>query len=330
MKSGLRFIQGEFIGAFGDCGILIPILISLVAINGLNGQIVLLTVGLFYIACGFYYKVPISVQPLKVMAAIVIAGRLQPSILSAGGILIGIILLFLAATGFINQLNRIFSRPIVRGIQLGVGLLLIKASLSLIFGGQKGVASSFSEIDGLAMSIPDIDDFLKAFFLLVIPQLPLTLGNSIVATSDVAERYFGDKAKRVTPYSLSIGLGIANILFGLIGSMPVCHGSGGVTAHYSFGARTGIAPIVIGSVCLALGLIFGDEAINIVKLIPYPILGIMLIFVGIKHGMLVADLRGNELWTAFLIGIIALISGNLAIGYFIGMAVWYFPRVCKI
>ena len=120
MKSGLRFIQGEFIGAFGDCGILIPILISLVAINGLNGQIVLLTVGLFYIACGFYYKVPISVQPLKVMAAIVIAGRLQPSILSAGGILIGIILLFLAATVFINQLNRIFSSPIVRGIQLGV------------------------------------------------------------------------------------------------------------------------------------------------------------------------------------------------------------------
>jgi MFS superfamily sulfate permease-like transporter len=326
----VRFIQAEFIGAFGDCGILIPILISLVAINGLNPQIVLLTVGLCYIICGFYYKIPISVQPLKVMAVIVIAGELQPSVLSAGGILMGVILLFLAVSGLINQLNLIFSRPIVRGIQFGVGLLLIKASFALIFDEQRDITGSFSGISKLAVSIPDMDDFLRAFFLLVIPQLPLTLGNSIVATQDVAMRYFGDKSKRVTPYSLSIGLGIANILFGLVNSMPVCHGSGGVTAHYSFGARTGVAPVIIGSVCLILGLIFGDGAIKIIKLIPYPVLGIMLCYVGIKHALLVADLRGNELWTASLIGITAFISGNITIGYFMGMAVWYLLKGYKV
>jgi MFS superfamily sulfate permease-like transporter len=325
----IKFAKREFMGAFGDVGTFIPIFISLVAINSLNGQTILLSVGLCYIICGFYYKIPIPVQPLKAMAAIAIATGLQPSVLSAGGILIGIILLFLAASGLINQLNRIFSRPIVRGIQLGVGLLLIKTSLVLVFAGQKGLTGSFSGISGLAV-IPNLDDFLTAFFLLVIPQLPLTLGNSIVATSDVAGRYFGDKAKRVTPYSLSIGFGIANILSGLIGSMPVCHGSSGVTAHYSLGARTGVAPIIIGSVCLVLGLTFGKEAINIIKLIPYPVLGIMLCYVGIKHGLLAADLRGNELWTASLIGIIALISGNLAIGYLAGMAVWYFPRVYAV
>lgn len=290
----IKFAQREFIGAFGDLGTLVPIFISLVAINGLNGQVVLLSVGLCYLTCGFYYKIPIPVQPLKAMAAIAIATGLQPSVLSAGGILIGVILLFLATSGLINQLNRIFSRPIIRGIQLGVGLLLIKASLVLIFVGQKGIGS-FPEMGGLALSIPNLDDFTKAFFLLVIPQLPLTLGNSIVATSDVARRYFPDKAERVTAYSLSFGLGITNILSGLMSSMPVCHGSGGVTAHYSFGARTGTAPIIMGSLCLVLGLIFAGQTINIAKLIPCPILGIMLLFVGLRHSMLVAELRGKEL-----------------------------------
>lgn len=326
----IKFVQREFIGAFGDLGTLIPIFISLVAINGLNPQIVLLSVGLCYIACGFYYKIPIPVQPLKAMAAIAIATGLQPSVLSAGGILLGIILLFLATSGLINPLVRIFSKPIVRGIQLGVGLLLIKAAIVLIFDGQKTLTCSFSGISGLALSIPTVNDFITAFFLLVIPQLPLTLGNSIVATEDVAGRYFGERAKRVTAHSLSFGLGIANILSGLIGSMPVCHGSSGVTAHYSLGARTGVAVIIIGSVCLILGLIFGQGAINIVQLIPYPILGIMLCYVGIRHSLLVADLRGKELWTASLIGIISLISGNLAIGYLAGMAVWYFPRVYAV
>ncbi|MBU1262673.1 putative sulfate/molybdate transporter [bacterium] len=322
----IKFAQREFMGAFGDLGTLIPIFISLVAINGLNGQVVLLSVGLCYLTCGFYYQVPIPVQPLKAMAAIAIATGLQPSVLSAGGILIGVILLFLATSGLINQLNRIFSRPIIRGIQLGVGLLLIKASLVLIFVGQKGIGS-FPEMGGLALSIPNLDDFTSAFFLLVIPQLPLTLGNSIVATCDVARRYFPDKAERVTAYSLSFGLGITNILSGLMSSMPVCHGSGGVTAHYSFGARTGTAPIIMGSLCLVLGLIFAGQAINITKLIPYPILGIMLGYIGLKHIMLVADFRGKELFTASGIGIVSLISGNLAIGYLTGMAVWYFPRV---
>ena len=326
MTKGFR---GEFFGAFGDLGIMIPIFISIVAINGLNPQVVLLSVGLGYIACGFYYKIPIPVQPLKAMAAIAIATGLQPSIISAGGILIGVILLFLSISGLINLLNRIFSKPIVRGIQLGVGLLLIKASISLIYG-QKQITASFFGMEGFGLSIPNFDDFIKAFFLLVIPQLPLTLGNSIVATEDVAKKYFGDRAERVTAHSLSLGLGIANIFSGLVGGMPVCHGSSGVTAHYSFGARTGIAPIIIGSLCLFLGLIFSDGAINILKLIPYPILGVMLFYVGVKHILLIADVQRKELPIALGVGIISIISGNLATGFFTGMAVWYFPRMYAV
>ncbi len=127
-----RFDRMEFAGAFGDLGTLIPILVALVAINGINLSVVLLLIGLLYVSCGFYYNLPIPVQPMKAMAAIAIASGLGADIISAAGILMGIILLFLAISRLANLLNRIFSRPIVRGIQLGVGLMLIKASWSLL------------------------------------------------------------------------------------------------------------------------------------------------------------------------------------------------------
>jgi len=122
----------EFAGALGDLGTFVYIFISLVAINGINPTLTLLLIGLLYIFCGFYYNLPIPVQPLKAIAAIAIASGLNAFVISAAGILMGIILLLLAITGFINFLVRIFSRPIVRGIQLGVGLMLIRTLWALI------------------------------------------------------------------------------------------------------------------------------------------------------------------------------------------------------
>jgi SulP family sulfate permease len=376
----------EFAGALGDLGTFVPIFISLVAINGLNPTIILLTVGLLYIFCGFYYKLPIPVQPLKAIAAIAIATGLSASVISASGILLGIILLLLAITGAVNFLSRIFPLPIVRGIQLGVGLLLIRTSwilitspiningeigfldkkilfdLVVLFGGiiimliflrnkhfpstasmlgfgiiistingqANGLPIQFFHIQRLNLLIPDFNDFTKAFFLLVIPQLPLTLGNAIIATKDVAKKYFGKQAKRVTEKNLSLSIGIANIIAGLTCSMPVCHGSGGLTAHYSFGARTGGACIIIGSIFLFLSLIFGEGIVNVFKLIPHSIFGIMLFYVGLRHAYLVTDLKGKkELLISFIVGIISLLTGNLAIGFGLGILLLYSSQIIQ-
>lgn len=168
---------------------------------------------------------------------------------------------------------------------------------------------------------------MKAFFLLVIPQLPLTLGNAIVSTKDIAKRYFGDRAKRVTERSLSVGMGITNLVAGLMGGMPVCHGSGGLTAHYSFGARSGGACIIIGSLCLGAALMFGRGVSEIFKIIPHSILGIMLFYVGFRHAFLVTDLRERkELAVALGIGIVALLTSNLSIAYGLGMVLWFLLR----
>ncbi|MBU2591373.1 MAG: putative sulfate/molybdate transporter [Nitrospinota bacterium] len=383
----IRFDRMEFAGALGDIGILIPLVVSLVAINGLNPTMILSLVGIFYIICGLYYRVPMSVQPLKAVAAIAIASGLGASVISAAGILMGIFLLFISVTGLAELLNRIFARPIIRGIQLGVGLMLIRTSLLLIarpingagsilltnnmaipfswlvvaagiiimliplwdrqfpasivilglglaasmFSGQlNGLNLSFFKLHKIIVTVPAKDDFIKALVLLVIPQIPLTLGNAVVATEDVAKRYFGEGAERVKARPLAFGMGIINIIAGFTGGMPVCHGSGGLTAHYSFGARTGGASVIIGSICLLLALMFGNGIGEIFKIIPHAILGIMLFYVGLKHALLITDLeKKEELFLALGIGVTAILTGNLAIAYGAGMSLWYFARFVR-
>ena len=90
---------------------------------------------------------------------------------------------------------------------------------------------------------------------LVLPQLALTLANSVVGTQDVCHRYFGKKAKRVTVRRLLRSIGFGNIVASLIGGLPYCHGAGGVTAHYRAGARHWGADAIIGSALLALALL---------------------------------------------------------------------------
>jgi MFS superfamily sulfate permease-like transporter len=146
--------------------------------------------------------------------------------------------------------------------------------------------------------LPAGDDFWTATVLLVLPQLPLTLANSITATRDVARAYFGaEAARRVTGRALTVGLGAANLVAGAAGGMPVCHGSGGMTAHVRLGARSGGSGILIGALLLAAAVGCGPGIAALAGVIPRPVLGAHLIYVGVAHGMLVRDVRGASDWT---------------------------------
>ncbi len=109
----------------------------------------------------------------------------------------------------------------------------------------------------------------------------------------------------------------------LIGGVPLCHGCGGLTAHYRLGARTGGAPLMLGGLFLLLGLFGGGVSMNIFRLIPFPVLGVLLAYVGFQHMLLAHDLRGWRAWlTALLVLTLAIWTGNLAIG-FVSAAVFY-------
>lgn len=379
-----KFDLQELGGALGDLGTLLPLMVALIVINGLNATSVLLGVGLFYIVAGLYFRIPTPVQPMKAVAAIAIAIGLSASTISAAGLLMGGILLLLSRTNLITLVVKLFPQPVVKGIQLSIGLILVGKGIELIVSEQTfisgttrfpgldqfpfgillaivallififfkfaflkqtqrfppslallgfglaagGIFRSMPGLDGLSPALPSIAlpgaaDFWLALTVLVIAQLPLTLGNAVVGMRDTAKIYFKDQAYRVTPRALTTSMGLANIAAGLLGAMPMCHGSGGLTAHYKLGARTGAANLMIGGIFLALALLFGSAALSSLSLIPLPVLGILLAIVGIYHTLLIRDLKTKrQLAVAGTMAVVTITLGNLAYGFAAGILLY--------
>jgi MFS superfamily sulfate permease-like transporter len=174
----------------------------------------------------------------------------------------------------------------------------------------------------VSLSVPGGDAFALALTSLVIAQLPLTFGNAVVATADAERSYFGLAARRVRPARLSLSIGAANLCAGLSGALPLCHGSGGVTAHYKLGARTRLSTLSAGSLFVALGLGLGSSLPALLQVLAPGALAGMLAYVAIQHGILAGQLeRLDDRLIAAGVGLTTLLAGNLAIGFGAGAAV---------
>lgn len=128
----LRFDGAELAGAVADLGVLVPIAVALIVQNGLSATAVLLPAGLLYVVAGLLYRLPVPVQPLKAFGAIAIAQGLGSDEIAAGALLMGAIFLGLGVTGFVDLAARAFPKPLIRGIQLTVGLLFLKIAWGLV------------------------------------------------------------------------------------------------------------------------------------------------------------------------------------------------------
>ena len=176
-----------------------------------------------------------------------------------------------------------------------------------------------------AIALPSLDwaTIATAFTVLVLPQLPLSFANSCLATADAARVYFGDRAAAVRPGRLATSFGSANLLAGAIGGMPVCHGAGGLTAHYAFGARTGAAPLTMGIALLTLALGFGAGLAALLTAFPLPILAALLATAGLLHIGLLRDLRGLHSWAlALAVGLVGY-QVHLALALAGGLAAYW-------
>ncbi len=207
------------------------------------------------------------------------------------------------------------SRPITLAlVGSGAVVMVVLAGDKAAFGPS---AISFPHLDGAV--------FWTAFTVLVIPQVPLSFANSCLATADAARTYFGKAAERVRPGRLATTFGSANLLAGAISGMPVCHGAGGMTAHYAFGARTAAAPAAMGALLLTLALALGAGLAGLLAAFPLPILAGVLATAGVLHILLLRDLRRARDWAiAILVGAVGF-EVNLTVGLALGLAVWWLP-----
>ena len=324
-----RLDRREIAGAVADLGVLVPIVVALVLVNGLSASAVLLPAGVLYVAAGWFYGLPVPVQPLKAFGAIAIAQGLGADVIAAGAMLMAVVFVPLGLSGLIDRAAAVFPHPLVRGVQLSVGLLLVRLAWGLVTepprqfadaGAPTALLVGAAVLAGgaaylwrargvtvvlvgaalvwvvaraqlpmtlgpspLRVHVPSAADFATAAAVLVVPQLPLTFANSCIATADAARGYFGAAASRVSAGRLAVSLGLGNVVAGLLGGMPVCHGAGGLTAHRSFGARTGRAPVLLGAVLVVLALVAGTAAGQALAGFPVWILAALLGVAGVLH-----------------------------------------------
>ena len=205
----------------------------------------------------------------------------------------------------------------------GVSLVLVLvgiAAMLVLAGGSLTAGPAPISVPSLSLGTLSL-----AFTVLVLPQVPLSFANSCLAPADAARVYFGERAKKVRPDSLATTYGFANLFAGSISGMPVCHGAGGLTAHYSFGARTAGAPLFMGVSLLVVALGIGASLAAVLPAFPLPILAALLATAGILHIGLLRDLGDARSWAvALLVGLVGF-TVDLAVALALGLALWWIP-----
>ena len=169
-----------------------------------------------------------------------------------------------------------------------------------------------------AMHAPQPADILAGFLVLALPQIPLSLGNSVLATRQLTADLFPDR--RITTRKIGLTYALMNLVNPWFGGVPTCHGSGGMAGHFAFGGRTGGSVILYGVLFLGLGLFFGGGFDLVAKAFPLPMLGVLLLFEALALIWLVRDTAHSR--TEFPIAaLVGLLAAGLPYGYMIGLVV---------
>ncbi len=390
MNTAYRFNRMELAGSLGDLGTILPLAIGMILINGLNPMGLFMSVGLFYICCGLYFKVTCPVEPMKVIGAYAVAMGITAVQIQASSLLIFLFLLIIGGTGLITVIGRYIPSPVIRGVQLSTGVLLISQGVKLMLGTATfqvlrkaaephlsiqalgpipiglviGLGLSFLTLlllenkklpaalvvvgVGILMGIlfgtregldlirpgiyfphllpfgwPTAADFSFALLVLVMPQIPMTLGNAVIANADLSIQYFPQDGRRVTYRALCLSMALGNLLSFFLGGMPMCHGAGGLASRYRFGARTAGSNLIIGGIFFLLAFFLGGHFLGLIYLLPMSALGVLLIFAGAQLTLTLLDMRTRkDLFVPILVLGITL-AANLAAGFLAGIVVAY-------
>ena len=360
-----RFDRMEIAGAFGDLGTLVPFVVAYLAVLKMDPFGVLFAFGIAMLVCGFVYRTPMPVQPMKAVGAIATTQAAQtialtPAMVHGASLVTGLVWLVLGLTGTARRVADLVKRPIVVGIILGLGfgfmiegakmmaqnwwiggaalfvtLLLLSNRivpamfLLLVCGAAYGLVSDPSLVDALrtvqlelrwptfALSQLTWNDLVIGAVFLALPQIPLTLGNAVIAITEENNRLFANRP--VTESNISTSTGLMNLMSAGVGGVPMCHGAGGMAGHMQFGARTGGALVVLGAVLLFVAIFFSGSVATLLRLFPVPILGVILFLTGAQLALGSCDFSRDkgERFVTVVTG--ALAMWNVGIAFVAGM-----------
>ncbi|MCE5261975.1 MAG: putative sulfate/molybdate transporter [Deltaproteobacteria bacterium] len=353
-----EFNLRELAGSMGDFGTLFPLAIGYIYVCGLNPAGFLVMMGLANIATGLIYRLPMPIEPMKVLAVVAISQHWTPSMVYASAFAMGVVWILFAVTGIIEWVAKVTPASVVRGIQASLGVLLAVEAIKLLdtgwlLGGVSiGIVLALREnryapaavvlvVLGAAvmfangqlgsvvppgLSLPSITTFTlrevwDTLLLAGFAQIPLTITNATIATAALIRTYWPDHP--VTERKLSWSQGIMNAVTPFFGGMPLCHGAGGLAGQYYFGARTGGTNIIEGAIEISLGLFLAGSIAGIFSAFPAAIIGAMMLLVGIELTKFVRDVRIGTDMIPLSATLIIATSTNMAYGFLAGLASHY-------
>jgi xanthine/uracil/vitamin C permease (AzgA family) len=367
MKIGsFEFNLRELAGSMGDFGTLFPLAIGYIVVCGVDPCGLLVTMGVANIVTGLVYRLPMPIEPMKVLAVVAIAQAWSPGKVLASGLVMGVVWLLMAATGLMDLVARYTPKTVVRGIQLSLGALLAfegakmvstwwllgLASVAIVLLFRKNryapaavvlvvlgivimaIQGSLSSVAGLSVSLPSVAlvDWRELWPSLRdggLAQIPLTATNAVIATSALISQYWPDR--RVTERQLSLNMGLMNLAIPFFGGMPLCHGAGGLAGQYYFGARTGGTNVTEGLIEIMLGLFLAGSIASIFAAFPTAIVGAMMFLVGIELVKFARDTKLDRGLVPMLATVAGSVTVNMAAGFAAGLAVhWLFCRTTKV
>ena len=161
-------------------------------------------------------------------------------------------------------------------------------------------------------------DFASAFFKASLPQIPLTVLNSVIAVCALSTDLFPERS--ATPRRLAVSVGLMNLVAAGFGGMPMCHGAGGLAAHYRFGARTNGAILFLGTAEMLIAVSVGSSLLALCRSFPASILGVMLAFSGMELALVTRDQTDRtSAFTMLLTAGSCLALNSVGIGFLIGL-----------
>jgi MFS superfamily sulfate permease-like transporter len=160
-------------------------------------------------------------------------------------------------------------------------------------------------------------DMAVGTLVLALPQVPLTLGNALIAIGEENNRLFPDRP--VTERAVAVSTGLMNLAGAAVGGVPMCHGAGGMAGHVAFGARTGGAPVILGTVLLVLAFGFSGSIETLFNVFPRAILGVILFLTGAQLALGSCDFSKDKGERFVTVTTAAFAMWNVGLAFVVGI-----------
>ncbi|KAK3438074.1 hypothetical protein EUGRSUZ_A01693, partial [Eucalyptus grandis] len=338
----------------GDLGTYIPVVLALTLAKDLNLGTTLIFNGVYNMVIGAIHGVPMPVQPMKVIAAVgissadfgipkvtavgICAGAISGVLGVTGGIQLSQGLSFaMTSVKYIRKVQD-FSKSKTAGNRHWFGLdglvvairimtalpsafIIFLLGVVLAFIREPKVVRDFkfgpSSIEVVKISRHAWKEgFIKGTIL----PLPLSISNSVIAVCKLSYDLFPEEDFSAT--SVTVMVGLMNLVGCWFGAMPCCHGAGGLAGQYKFGGRSGGCVAILGAAKLILGLVLGSSLVKVLDQFPVGVLGVLLLFAGIELAMAARDMNSKEEAFVMLIcAAVSLVGSSAALGFLCGMVV---------